>query len=283
MKRRRVIAIIAIALIASVGLSALSRVLFSFATEIILEAVDRSWTNKAQIAYDEAKKKEHDDLVPFSVLDSSSDPPKQMVEGLQYNGKTYTKVDLTNCFWRFDWEKLEKCGTVLTVVWRLGYVYSYDPVYFISDLDGNPILFYIYNVDLMCCYVDNLDLSYSIDETTVDLTIGNITKTGITLSGISSSVQEYSQNQYRRKKVLYRCDVSDVINKSNEGYIVGLPDLTVNFARSEAAFLKSSNASVVVLFETYYIKLYVDYKFYLLEIDDVDFSNEIDVYLGVSG
>ena len=281
MKKRSIIIIAVIAGV--VAFLILSEVIFSFITAKILEAVDRSWTNKAQIAYDEAKKKEHDDLVPFSVLDSSSDPPKQMVEGLQYNGKTYTKVDLTNCFWRFDWEKLEKCGTVLTVVWRLRYVYSYDPVYFISDSDGNPILFYIDNVDLSCCYVDNLDLSYSIDETTVDLTIGNITKTGITLSGISSSVQEYSQNQYRRKKVLYRCDVSDVINKSNEGYIVGLPDLTVNFARSEAAFLKSSNASVVVLFETYYIKLYVDYKFYLLEIDDVDFSNEIDVYLGVSG
>jgi len=92
-------------------------------------------------------------------------------------------------------EKLEKCGTVLTVVWRLGYDYSYDPVYFISDLDGNPILFYIYNVDLRCCYVDNLDL----------------------------------------------------------------------------------------LFETYYIELHVDNKFYLLEIDDVDILNEIDVYLGVSG
>jgi len=83
MKKRSIIIIAVIAGV--VAFLILSEVIFSFITAKILEAIDRLQTNKAQIAYDEAKKEEHDDLVPFSVLDSSSDPPKQMVEKIQYN------------------------------------------------------------------------------------------------------------------------------------------------------------------------------------------------------
>jgi len=275
-RKKLIVAVVAVCVILSISVIALYAVLGVCLYESLL-------LSKARSAYDEAIEKAPDDLVPFSVLDNSINPPRQFCEAIICGDLVYSKTDSTYCFWNdLDEKELEEYGEVLTVVYRHGYKYNYGSVFFLQDDKGEVLLYYIAVPDAGdVWYAGNLDLSFSIDKTLLDIITPGVEKKGVSISDISDSVKEYSLSQYRRAKKLFNCSLTEAVDKSNKGYIVYLNmDCIIN--SSSTPFLKH-RPSVAVYYGKVYLILRFNNSVYFAHIKDQELLNEINTYLGIFG
>ena len=267
---------IAIIIVASVLQVLLSEVVSNFSILILTDLV----MVREQNAYEKAVGNAPDDLVPFSVLDTSSYPPRKFAETVTVDGSAYSKVDLDGCFWNVDLEQLQECGKVLTVGEFWGYVYNYEPVFFLPDEEGKALFYYIISSrtgSITVCYSGDLDLSFSADETPVDIITPETEKRGVRISDVSSSVREYTREEYNRMNIDYQCPRTEAVDRSNEGYIV-YTKKTCRINKSGAPYLRKI-PTVAVYYGKICLKMDCGDTVYLAEISDPDLLAEISFYL----